>query len=657
MIGKSKEAERMNLAESLETEDGKGKLFRAVKQMVDSNKDVAGGGCLKGKDGKIVVDEEKIKEIWRSYFEKLSNEEFVWDRNGLETANTVSGPIEEITCQEVKCAIGKMKNGKAAGPSGVVEEMLKAAGDIGVQWVADLCNAVLREGRIPTDWTKSWMVSVYKGKGDAMECGSYRGIKLLEHAMKVLERVIEARLRREVSIDEMQFGFCPGRGTMDAIFIVRQLQEKYFAKKKNLWMAFVDLEKAFDRVPREVLWWALREVGVEEWLVKAIQAMYEGATTAVKLKVGESKGFEVKVGVHQGSVLSPLLFTIVLEALSRKFRDGLPYELLYADDLVLMAETKEELMEKLSRWKENMEAKGLRVNVAKTKVMKCCEREGCGEETGKYPCGVCRKGVGTNSIQCTACQKWIHRKCSGIKGKLKEGTGYRCSVCEGRGQSKGDDKVVVELELGESDKLECVNKFCYLGDMIGAGGGAEEASRTRVRCAWGKFNQLRPILAVRGFSLKVKGKIYRACVQSVLVYASETWPMKVEDTRRLERTERSMVRRMCGVTLADRGRSEELYERLGIEGVMEVLSKGRFRWFGYVEPMDAENWVSIYSKFKVEGRVGRGTGKKTWKECVKSDMKVRGLVPEMAQDRDLWRRSIHGETSNPCMHGKRTLRR
>jgi len=135
VIGKAKEAERMNLAESLETEDGKGKLFRAVKQMVNVNKDVAGGGCLKGKDGKIVVDEEKIKEIWRSYFEKVSNEEFTWDRNALDAANTVSGPIEEITCQEVKLAIEKMKNGKAAGPSGVVAEMLKAAGDIGIQWM------------------------------------------------------------------------------------------------------------------------------------------------------------------------------------------------------------------------------------------------------------------------------------------------------------------------------------------------------------------------------------------------------------------------------------------------------------------------------------------------------------------------------------------
>ena len=105
------------------------------------------------------------------------------------------------------------------------------------------------------------MVNVYKGKGDALTCGLYRGIKLLEHAMKVLKRVIEGRLRKIVKIDDMQFGFMAGRSTTDAIFIVRQLQEKYLARNKELWMAFVDLEKAFDRVPREVVWWALEIFG------------------------------------------------------------------------------------------------------------------------------------------------------------------------------------------------------------------------------------------------------------------------------------------------------------------------------------------------------------------------------------------------------------
>ena len=104
-------------------------------------------------------------------------------------------------------------------------------------------------------------------------------------------------------------------------------------------MAFVDLEKAFDRVPREVLWWALREVGVEKHTINDIKAMYVGATTSVKLNGNESTAVEGKVGEHQGSVLSSLLFTIMLEALSNKFRGGLPMKMLYADDLILIAES------------------------------------------------------------------------------------------------------------------------------------------------------------------------------------------------------------------------------------------------------------------------------------------------------------------------------
>ena len=114
------------------------------------------------------------------------------------------------------------------------------------------CNAVVEDGKIPEDWSRSWMVNVYKGKGGALACGSYRSIKLLEHAMKVLERVIEGRVRKIVKIDSMQFGFMVGRGRQ-MMFSVCQLQEKYLANNKELWMAFVDLQKAFNRVPREMV--------------------------------------------------------------------------------------------------------------------------------------------------------------------------------------------------------------------------------------------------------------------------------------------------------------------------------------------------------------------------------------------------------------------
>src|SRR3989442_946107 len=111
--------------------------------------------------------------------------------------------------------------------------MLKVAGGGGVRWVTDICNEVVRSGVVPVDWKRSWMVNVYKGKGNALDCSSYRGMKLLDHVLKVLERVLEARLRKTVKIDDMQFGFSPGKGTTDAIFIVGQVQEKLFGNRRS----------------------------------------------------------------------------------------------------------------------------------------------------------------------------------------------------------------------------------------------------------------------------------------------------------------------------------------------------------------------------------------------------------------------------------------
>lgn len=649
VIAANQATKRQEFSENLRSADAKGKLFRVVKQMVRKNKDVAGGSCIRNKEQKVITEENEIKEVWKEYFEKLLNEEFHWDRNGLETGDAVNGPCERISMEEVRSALEASKSGKAAGPSDVVVEMVTASGESGLQWVTDICNEVVTSGKIPDDWRKSWIVTVYKGKGDALECGSYRGIKLLDQVMKVFERVIEKKVRDRVKLDDMQFGFRSGRGTTDAIFIVRQVQERFLAKNRDLWMAFVDLEKAFDRVPREVLWWALRSAGVDEWIVNVIRAMYCDAYTSVKLQGCQSSEFEVKVGVHQGSVLSPLLFVIVLEELSKKFRVGLPWELLYADDLALIAESEEKLVEKIRCWKKGMEEKGLRVNVAKTKVLMCRKKCGQVEESGKYPCGVCKKGVGRNSILCRICGKWVHHKCSGIKGKLRN-TEFKCAACIAGLQN--DRSVKRELVITPDTSLETVDRFCYLGDMVGAGGGAEEASRTRVKCAWAKFNELMPILTSRGASLRTKGRIYTACVRSAMVYGSETWAMKVEDLHRLERTERMMVRWMCGVTLKDRKGSEDLLGRLGIESIAEVVRRSRLRWFGHVERMSAANWVSACREIEVAGCRGRGRGRKTWHECVVDDMRRLGVGREAAQDRALWRGTISGKPSDPRKRGQ-----
>ena len=269
---------RKRFSEDLEREDEKGSLFRVAKQLVNRNRDVVGANCVKNSDGKIEKLWWKLIEVWRAHYDV-----FTWDREGLTDVNSVCGPSERISVLEVDAAIGKMKQGKSGGPTGVVSEMLKAAGETGTLWMTDVCKggarlcltearvpsfngekadlkptitsfymyfyiipffsplklgtraslrhvvchhlyAVVKDGKIPEDWSRSWMVNVYKGKGDALACGSYRGIKLLEHARKVLERVIEGRVvRKIVKIYSMEFGFMVGRGLTDAIFIVRQL--------------------------------------------------------------------------------------------------------------------------------------------------------------------------------------------------------------------------------------------------------------------------------------------------------------------------------------------------------------------------------------------------------------------------------------------------
>ena len=140
-----------------------------------------------------------------------------------------------------------MKAGKALGPSGIVVEMIQAAGDMRASMIRDLAVAIIRDGKVPSKSEQSFIVCLYKGKGDALERGNYGGLKLTEQVMKILERIVDGLIRQLVSVNNSQFGFVPGRGTTDAIFVVRQLQEKYLAANKRLYMAFVDLEKAFDR--------------------------------------------------------------------------------------------------------------------------------------------------------------------------------------------------------------------------------------------------------------------------------------------------------------------------------------------------------------------------------------------------------------------------
>ena len=165
----------------------------------------------------------------------------------------VKGPVEKVSRKEVRETIRKRKQGKAVGLSEVTTEMIVAGGRIAEEVMLQLCQRVLDGKRIPNEWKISVVEPILKGKGDVMNCGLYRGLKLLEHGMKIIERVLEKRIRALVDFHEAQFGFMPRKGTTNALFLARRLQEEHRAKDKRMYMCFVDLEKAFDRVPKRVM--------------------------------------------------------------------------------------------------------------------------------------------------------------------------------------------------------------------------------------------------------------------------------------------------------------------------------------------------------------------------------------------------------------------
>ena len=225
-------------------------VFRRMRMMKKEANELAGNNCIKDENGKIVFAEDGRKRVWEKHMEAIMNEKNPWD--GMVKVEVVEGPMEPFAMNEVERALGIMKNGKASGPTGIVKEPI-AASPHGKQVILQIANEIFNGMDMPHDWRMSTVVPIYKKKGSVMDCASYRGVKLLEHGMKVVESLLEKRLRSSVKVYQMQFSFMPGRSTVDAIFILRRIQESYLEKNRKLFICFVDLEKAFDRVPRKVM--------------------------------------------------------------------------------------------------------------------------------------------------------------------------------------------------------------------------------------------------------------------------------------------------------------------------------------------------------------------------------------------------------------------
>ena len=200
----------------------------------------------------------------------------------------------------------------------------------------------------------------------------------MSHTMKVWEKIIETRLTNRVEISKQQYGFMSGKRTTNSIFALRMLIEKYRKGQSELHCVFMDLEKAYDRVPREELWYCMRKSGIVEKYVQLVQDMYEGSEIMVRCAVGTTECFQVRFGLHQGSVLSPFLFAVIMDRLMDEVRREPPWTMPFGNDIAISGETKKEVEQRLESWKYALERRGMKVSRSKTEYL--CRNGGNDDE-------------------------------------------------------------------------------------------------------------------------------------------------------------------------------------------------------------------------------------------------------------------------------------
>ena len=544
-------------------------------------RDIGQVKCIKDGAGQLLVKDEEIKHRWREYFDKLFNGENESSTIELNDSfdETSMRFVRRIQESEVKEALKRMKGGKAMGPDCIPIEVWKGLGDIAIVWLTKLFNLIFRANKMPEEWRRSILVPIFKNKGDVQSCTNYRGIKLMSHTMKLWERVIEHRLRRMTSVTKNQFGFMPGRSTMEAIFLVRQLMERYREHKKDLHMVFIDLEKAYDKIPRNVMWWALEKHKVPAKYITLIKDMYNNVVTSVRTSDVDTDDFPIKIGLHQGSALSPYLFALVMDEVTRGIQGDIPWCMLFADDVVLVDDSRTGVNRKLELWRQTLESKGFRLSRTKTEYMMC---------------------------------------------------GFSTTSCEEEEVSL-DGQVVPRKDT-----------FRYLGSMLQEDGGIDEDVNHRIKAGWMKWRQASGILCDKRVPQKLKGKFYRTAVRPAMLYGAECWPTKRRHVQQLGVAEMRMLRWMCGHTRKDRVRNDDIRDRVGVAPIEEKLVQHRLRWFGHIQRRPPEAPVHSGRLKRAENvKRGRGRPNLTWEESVKRDLKDWGITEELAMDRGAWKLAIH----------------
>src|SRR6201996_3765554 len=569
---------------------------------------------LKSTTGEVIRDRAKQMERWVEHYSDLYARENMVTEEALSAVECqpMMNELDVVpTLEELKEALDALAPGKAPGSDGIPAEVLQCCQGTILTELHEILCLCWREGAVPQDMRDSRIVTLYKNKGDRSDCNNYRGISLLSTVGKLFARVALKRLQilAERVYPESQFGFRAKRSTVDMVFSLRQLQEKCREQRQLLFVAFIDLTKAFDLVSRDGLFKILTKIGCPPILLSIIKSFHDDMKGVVAFDGSTSEAFDIRSGVKQGCVLAPTLFSIFFAVLL-KHAFGSATEGMY-----LRTRSDGKLFN-LSRLK------------AKTKVQSKCLRDFLFADDA---------AITTHSA-----------------AELQQLMNRFGSACKDFGLTISTKKTQVMVQNMDSSpsitisnhELEVVHDFVYLGSTITDSLSLDVELNRRVGKAATTMSRLtNRVWANAKLSEHTKIQVYMACVVSTLLYGSESWTLHSRQEQRLNTFHMRCLRRILGITWQDKVSNNTVLERAGLCSMYTLLKQRRLRWLGHVIRMDDGRIPKdlLYGELS-QGTRPTGRPYLRYKDICKRDLRALDIDTtaweEVALDRPLWRQKV-----------------
>lgn len=546
--------ERCHEIEELEKKYDSFGIHKKIKEITGTGKKKS-YSLIKDKQGNLIMDVAQKLRRWEEYIRELFEDQ----REELQVQEIRKGP--PISRREVEYAIQCTKTGKAPGPDGIPTELLKLIEYDQLQILVDLYNTIYHTGIIPTDWLRSTFVMLPK-KVNAKECSDHRTISLMSHTLKTFLKIIHSRIYKKLEIDisENQFGFRNGMGTREALFAVNVIIQKCLDMNKEIYMGFIDYEKAFDRVRHERLINLLRESQLDEQDVRIIKNLYWNQVAVISSEGTTSEDIKIQRGVRQGCVLSPLLFNYYSEAIFKEAlgnrKEGIIINgkiinnVRYADDTLIITDSTHDLQIILQEIDRVSREYGLKMNYKKTKYMVISKNPSCHPNTN----------IKVNSLL-----------------------------------------------------IERVKQYQYLGTWINDKHDQTMEIKVRIEKARNVFFKMKQLFTNPHLNLQLRLRMIKCYVIPVLMYGLESWTINKISMKKLQSFEMWIFRRALRISWTKKIANEEVLRRVKREReLVNVIKARKLEYLGHIMRGERYGILRLIMEGKIAGKRSIGRRRMSW---------------------------------------------